>query len=380
MTLNTVAESFGLTEAGTLAGTSPLVRRRYTPARAKLIAEAASLWGRVWNDGDPRAALQVQEALSTSDLFRSATGDVLDRELLTQYGQVQPTWQRIAARTTVRNFKPKRLIDLRGGMTSLPVVPELTEYPTADYETAEYEIRVRKFGRRFGFSWEAGINDEIDELMQVPRNFATAAAMTEDAEVFSRLFNLQTGAPNADFFRNHAGDEIAGPDTTPATAALTSDNLQAAVTTVTGRRDPDGNLIPAQRLMLVVGRAQEINARRILSATEVRTTVGNRTTIEANPLAGVVDLEVLDNLPGTAWFLLPRPNAARPALAIAFLRGYETPDPRVKADAGVRAGGGAIDPGEGSFEVDSVYYRVRHVTGSATVDPTHTYASTGAVS
>jgi hypothetical protein len=36
-----------------------------------------------------------------------------------------------------------------------------------------------------------------------------------------------------------------------------------------------------------------------------------------------------------------------------------------------------VAPEEGSFDDDSVYYRVRHITGAATGDPTFTYASDG---
>jgi hypothetical protein len=379
-----VNEAFGLTEAGTLNGESPLVRRQYNPERLRHIDAAARLWESVWVKGDPRAALAVQEALSTSDLFRSVTGDVLDRELLQRYGDVPTQWSAVAARTTVRNFKPKTLVDLMGGRTVLDVVPEETEYPTAGTTAAEYKISVRKYGRRFGYSWEASVNDDLDELQQIPDRFATASALTEDAAVFDQLFNGVTGAPNTAFFRNHAtdldarGDVLGGPDTTPTTLALTSENLQTAITQVRGRRDFEGNPIPAGRLKLVVGYAQEITAKRILEATVIRTTVGSRQTEEPNPLRGIVDLEVIERLPGNAWFLLPQTTAARPALSVAFLRGFETPDIRVKSNAGVRIGGGAIDPGEGSFEDDTVYFRVRHVVGSATLDPMSTYASTGA--
>lgn len=378
-TLINVAETFGLTEGQTMPGVSPLVRRQYTPQRKAAIVEATRLWDRVWNQGDPRAAITVQEALATSDLFKSATGDVFDRELLARYGDVNTQWTQIASRTTVRNFKPKKMVDIMGGRTSLALVPELIEYPGADTRTNEYEIAVKKFGRRVGWSWESSINDELDELQTIPGNFAVAARITEDDAVFDRLFDRVTGAPSAAFFKDYTGAPIAGPNTTAVTAALTSENLQAAITAVTTRRDFEGNLIPAGRLQLVVGRGQEINARRILTATEVRTVVGSRTTIEANPLAGAVDLTVVDRLPGLSWFLLPTPNGGgRPAISIAFLRGWETPDIRVRSQAGNRPGGGPVDPGEGDFDVDAIYWRVRHIVGSAVLDPTHTYASTGA--
>jgi hypothetical protein len=372
--ITNVGESFGLTDAGTLLGASPAERRHYSPARAKAIVEASTMWMRAW-DGSPRAALAVHEALSTSDLFRSVTGDVLDRELLAAYREQDPQWSAFASRTTVRNFKPKQLVDILGGRTALDAVPELTEYPEVSGDTKEYPIQVGKFGRRFGFSWEAGINDDIDELQRIPSNFAAAARVTEDVTALAQLVNVATGAPNTAFFNSGNGNA-------PEAKVLDDANLSAAITAVTTRTDSDGNIVPADEgLVLVVGPAQEMNARAILNATEIRVTQGSRTVIQPNPLRDVaIELVVHRRIKGLAWFVLPKPDSSRPAIAVAFLRGFETPDIRMKNDQGTRVGGGTIGADEGSFNEDGVYYRVRHVTGSAHVDPIHTYAATGASS
>jgi hypothetical protein len=374
-TLINVAETFGLTADQTLDGVSPLTRRQYTPRRASAIKEAADLWKRVF-DGDIRAAVRVKEALSTSDLFVSATGDVLDRELLAQYSADPAEWAGFATRTLVRNFKPKKMVDILGGRTSLARVPELTAYPGAEYDTREFAIQVAKFGRQFGFSWEAMVNDDLDELMQIPNTFAQASGMTEDDAAIALIANITTGVPNADFFKDYSavdGYVGSGLNTTAVTEALTEEDLQTAITAIKTRKDNEGNLVPSGPLILVVGPANEFTARRILNATEIRVTSGSRTSLEPNPLKGAVELVVLSRLPGLAWFVLPKPTTAtRPALAVAFLRGFETPDIRQKNGAGV-----GVSPDAGDFDDDSVRYRVRHVTGAASVDPIHTYASTG---
>src|SRR5690242_12789177 len=123
MTIMQLAESFGLSENGALKGTSNEAHRRLNPARAKSLREASELWGKAWN-GDRMAALLVNEALTTSDLFVSATGDMLDRELMASYGEVVPVWQQYANRLLVRNFKPKKWVDVFGGRTRLDEVPE----------------------------------------------------------------------------------------------------------------------------------------------------------------------------------------------------------------------------------------------------------------
>lgn len=376
-TLVSVADPFNLNADGSMIGPSPLLRRQYSPARLAAMAEADRLLERTFG-GDIRASVLLREALSTSDLFKSATGDVLDQQLLAAYQAQTPQWGQFATRTTVRNFKPKRLVDILGGRSSLSQVPELSEYPGGDYKSREYFLSVKKFGRMFGFSWESLINDDLDEVRTIPNAYATAASLTEENAALALIADLSTGAPNTAFFKDYTSDTIPGPNTTPATAALTTESLAAGITAVKSRKDPDGNLVAPGRLVLVVGPALEMTARQILSATEIRLTSGSRTSVMPNYLAGAVDLVVHNRLAGNAWFLLPAPTEARPALAVAFLTGYETPDIRQKADAGQRVGGGAIDPDEGSFDVDGIYYRVRHVVGAGTVDPIHTYASTGA--
>lgn len=369
-TLINVAETFGLTADQTLAGVSPVTRRNYSPQRARAIMEAANLWKRVF-DGDIRAAVTVREALSTSDLFVSATGDVLDRELMQQYAAVTPEWVKFASRTVVRNFKPKKLVDLMGGRTKLDAVPELTAYPGAEYDTNEYAIKVAKFGRQFGFSWEALINDDLDELQQIPSTFSQAATLTEDSNALAIIAVAVTGAPNTAYFKDYAS--VGGPNTTPGTAALAAPALQTAIETVRQRKDSDGNIVPAGRLTLVVGPALEFTAKGILNATEIRTVTGSKTSLEPNPLAGAVDLAVVSSLPGVAWFIVPTPNQGRIAVASAFLRGFETPDIRKKDGGGV-----GVNPDAGDFDDDSIRYRVRHVHGAAGADPIHTFASTGA--
>lgn len=383
MTIIQSAEAFGLTADGALKGTTNEAHRRLNPARAKALVEASALWGKAWA-GDKLAAVVVNEALSTNDLFVSATGDLLDRELLGVYQDTPQVWNQFASRVQVRNFKPKKMVDIMGGNSRLDVVPELTEFPASGHSTHEYEISAKKFGRRFGYSWEAGVNDDIDELRQIPSRFGRAAQLSEEYAALEAIATVSTGAPSTTFFQSYDATEAALLGYTAfdnsSTAALTSAAVQAGIESIAARKDADGNMVPHAGLVLMVGPALQFTAQRILNATMVRTTSGAKSVDEPNPLKGAVSLVVNPLLAGTGWFILPDPaRAARPAVAVAFLAGYETPDLRVSANTGSRVGGGSIAPTEGDFEIDGVWYRVRHVTGSANVDPVHTYGSTGAV-
>ena len=373
----TAVETFNLSPDMTLVGEGPTARRKRVRGDARMrraMLEAHTLLTDAWA-GDRAATYRVNEAITTSDLFRSAAGEVFDRELLAQYAAQPTQWTKFAKRTTVRNFKPKYLRELIAGTASLTLVPEHTNYPEARADARESHLTVRKFGEQFGYTFEARLNDDIGELQVVPGSWANKARYTEDDEAIRMLADPLTGALNAAFF--NAGNSNLG------TGMLTAARLQTALETLSQKRDPSGRLLRSGPLMLVVGPALMFAAERIMNTSEIRYqdnpggTVTIQTTIEKNPFAGKVTLTVLDNLPGNAWFIIPTPNSPRPAFYVGFLAGYETPDMRYKADQGNALGGGSLSADAGSFDDDTIYYRVRHIVGAATGDPLFTYASDG---
>lgn len=369
-------EAFGLSPAMQMVGEGPAVRRRRRDARAaesagyrRQLMEAHAILTDAWA-GDKAAGLLLNEAMTTSDLFRSATGEVLDTMTLAAYEDVAPQWSKFAARTTVPNFKPKRLLDMQNSRSGLRRVPEKTNYPLASTSMEERTIAVAKFGEQFGYTFEARLNDEYGELQQIPNGWAVNARYTEDDEALAQLADGSTGAPNPAFF--NVGNENLGA------GELTAANLQAAYTTVTTKRSADNRIRRPGPLQLVVGPALELQAERLLNTTEIRYTDSEgATVIETNPMRGKVTVTVLENLPGTSWFIIPAASAPRPAFYVAFLTGFETPDVRFKNDQGQRLGGGSIPAEQGSFDNDTVWYRVRHIVGAATGDPLFTWASDG---
>ncbi len=366
-----IGESFGLSNDLTMVGEGPGARRdrvRNDPRMRGVVLEAKRLLDQAYA-GNRSAMIRVNEAITTSDLFKSAAGEVLDRELLAQYEDIETQWSKFAARTTVKDFKRKQLVELTRNRQGLRRVPEHSNYPIAVTSANERFISVAKFGEQFGYSFEARINDDIGELQQVPNGWATQARYTEDDVALEQMANPLTGAPNTAFF--NVGNDNLG------TGALNATNLQAAITKVSTKRDKDGRILRPGNLQLVVGPGLDFTADVLLSTAEVRVTTGNTTVLQTNPFAGKITKVKLENLPGTAWFVIPVPSAPRPAFYVAFLRGFETPDTRYKADQGKALGGGDIGVDSGSFDDDTIWYRTRHITGAAGGDPMFTFASDG---
>lgn len=343
----------------------------------KRVGEAYALFDRALN-GDLRAKADVAESLTTSD-FPVLLGQGYNRKLLAAYQAQAPVWQQYATRTVVPNFKPQRLVQILGGTRGLSRVAEATEYPARDLTEALYEFAVGKYGDRFGLSWEMVVNDELSAFRNIDQNLAAAARDTEGTTTASAFFNANRTGLNTQFFKTANGNA-------PESAPLTRKALQDAIQALSTKKDEDGRPLVRPNLVLVVPPTLEYQAREILTATEIRTTAADGSvSVSQNPIAGAVTLVVEPNLllntgsnAATTWLLLPAPNSARPAVVTGFLAGHEAPDLRVKADTGNRAGGGQIAPEQGSFDDDTIQYRVRHVVGAALIDPKFTFVSQGA--
>ena len=369
ITIDPVEVVSGPAANGTVAeSTGRRLRGRYPNER---LHEAAVLMGRVF-DGSRRAMLELEEAMSTSD-FAGLFGAVMDHALLQAYEVEPQVWSQFAARRVLKDFKPATLHDILGGRAILPEVEELTEYPARAVTEVPYSLRVGKRGARIALSWETFINDDLDAFRDLPNRLAQAARNTEDYLAASAI--EVGGVPNPAFF--NAGNE----NVLTGNPALDLDSLTDAIAALSDVRDSEGLPVLTSSLVLVVPPALAITAQQILNATELRfeDTTTNTTMITKNFLAGSVRLVVnrwLTN--ATAWYLLPDPNSGtRFSVALGFLRGHEVPDLRMKSDGGSRVGGGEVAPTEGSFDIDDVQYRVRHVLGSATADPKGTMASDG---
>jgi len=360
------------------------VNRRVSPQRLSLLSEAMDIMYAAFS-GDERSALDlrdllqgkhvsgVSEAMSTSD-FPKLFGDVLDRELLAQYEQINPIWPMFARRTVVRDFRPKKWLDLLGGRAILEGVGQGAEYPAGALTEGDYSLTVSKYGARLPLYWEMFVNDDLDAFRDAPERLAQAARDTEDY-LATGLVASATG-PTA-FFSGNGG---------VGTVPLNTDNLSAALTAIATRKDSEGRPIQVSAYVLMVPPALEVMANNILNATLIRLKSTNQDVEVTNWLRGKVSIVVNPWLPiidtsgttATTWYLLPAPATARPAVVMGFLRGHEVPDLRVRADAGQRVGGGNVPAEEGSFDTDDIQYRVRHVSGGTTLDPIAAYASKGA--
>lgn len=346
--------------------------------RLRQTVEAATIFNKAI-EGNPLAQFELREAFSTSD-FPILLGNAFEIEMLARYEEIDQVWDQWCTRTLVKDFKPKKFVDFFGGRKRFDRVAEGAEYKARDRDEAEYFIKAGKFGNTFALTFELIKNAEYDTLAELPDDLAAGARETEEYEATSLL--VGASGINADFFKAENQNAV---DNKP----LTRDNVKLALKALAKRKGPDGKTINlSQGVNLLVPTSLALEAEEIISAERVEVTSadGKEKVNVRNSIAGKISPVVIPTLEeidqsataSTTWFLAPKKDAARPAFVMAFMRGQEQPDIRVKADTGNRVGGGSIAPEEGSFGDDTVQYRGRHIVGAATLSAAHTYASKGA--
>lgn len=366
--------------------------RQNDPRYMKQLAEAATLIGDVVSG--KRRPWVLQEAMTTSD-FPILFGDVMDRQVLAAWTAMEPTWTSIARRRDVNDFRGARYYyNLLGGNGRLTEVGELDEYPEKAIDDTSYiEWNVKKYGRRMGFSWEAMVNDDTDQLKDIPERFGRAARITENR--FAAELYIDANGPHASLYTAGSANRIlTAHGAASNNPALSIAALRDAFLVLGNQLDENGEPIVLDSVTLIVPPALEVTAQNILNATQVEVTTDGGTVgaspfperrlIVNNWMARRLKLEVNPYLPliattngNTSWFVFGNPNSNRPAIVMSFLRGRSAPEVFMKEPNARRVGGGAVNPMDGDFDTDSLQYKVRFVMGGTRVEPRVTVASNG---
>lgn len=323
-------------------------------------------------DGDRVAAAQFSESMSTSD-FPLAFSQVVNLNLLPQYQAAAPVWNQFATRRTVSDFNNVRFLDIVGNYENLahagtqpagtlPIVPELSPFPYVSLTSSETSIAIAKRGLKLGYSWEEAKQDVYGFLSDFVPTLSQIAVDTEDAVATQALTDGLTA------FSQVAGNPV-----------LTLDSLETAIQSVRLRRI-NGRPVRSNSFVLMVPPALEFTARNIVNITQIERTIGNDTFLVNNTVQGVTVVvnEWLDT--DTEWYVLPAPGATvRPSVIQAFLAGYETPELRVSGlQGGYYPGGQDVPWSEGSFDNDSIDFRLKTVGGAGLVSEEAIAWSTGA--
>ena len=328
-----------------------------------------------------RPMRNLSEAMTTSD-FPYLFGDILDRQLLAGYKEAPTDYKQFTKIGTVPDFRTVKRFKVDGGEGVLDKVEEEANYKYGSMSEGKYEYSVKKYGRKFDFSFETMINDDLDAFASMPERLGRAARRTE--EKFATNLFVGVDGPDGTFFA--AGNS----NVVTSNPVLSIAALQTAMTILAAQVDEDGEPIVVTAITLAVPPALDITAQNILNAIEINVnTSGGGDSAQSlkakNWMTNRVKLVVLPYHPiiastsnaNTSWYLFANPGESRPALEVGFLRGYTEPQVFMKASNQITVGGGSVTPFDGDFDNDSIEYKVRHIIGGVLLDPKCAVASDG---
>lgn len=285
---------------------------------------------------------------STSD-FPLILGDSVGRELRRAYAAPPSGIHRLARQATIRDFRPKRAINL-GAAPGLEKVLESGEFHHGSMAEASESYRLETFGRIFAISRQALVNDDLGAFTSLAARLGAAARAFEAG----RLVTLLEANPNMSDGKtvfgsgggSHGNAQSSSSPGEGETAldALLAD-LAAARLAMRKATGLSGELIDVQPRYVLVPPALETIMQRALA------TVQPARVDDVNPFTGL-ELVVEPRLASaTQWYLVADP-AQIDGLEYAYLEG--APGPQIETRAG--------------FDVDGVETRIRLDFGCGWLD------------
>lgn len=295
----------------------------------------------------------LESGHSTSD-FDNLMASTVNRRLLQQYTAL-PSNHTLLCRVDdqIKDFRLQTGVRLTE-FDDLEEVPELGEYKATTFDEEAVSWGVKKYGQTFGLSLEMMINDDLGGFRGIIDKHGRAAHRTERKRI-TRYFTSDVLA--------YDGNNVfhAGTHSNAATDALASGAVETGIIAMGSQQDATGNLLGIRPKYLVTGPALQITAQKIVTS-EWAWSAGQALTGEPNAVKGALQPVVLEDITSTtAWFLVADP-VEWPALVLGFLRGRRQPQVFRKAPNTDQSAD------QGSFENDSLEYKIRHIVGSVCED------------
>lgn len=294
----------------------------------------------------------ITRALHTTSDFALILADTVGRTLRAAYSAAPSGVRQLARETTAADFRKKSRLQLDASGFKLEKVNESGEFPMGTMEESGESYALDSFGKVFGISRKALVNDDLGAFTDLSRRLGQAAGAFE-AQFLVDLLVANSGlgpvmSDGNNLFHTAHGN-VAGSGAAPSETTLSAARL--AMRKQTGK---GGGLISVTPRYLLAPPDMETSCEKLLTQVQAVTTDG------VNPFARL-SLVIEPRLTDSArWYLVADP-AEIDGLEYAYLSC--SPGPQVESRAG--------------FEVDGVQVKVRLDFGGGFVDHRGWYSNTG---
>lgn len=285
-----------------------------------------------------RADIVTRALHGTSD-FPGALGDAVGRVLAAAFEHAPAALKTVARAVELPDFRQRHALAM-GSAPSLDKVNERGEFKHGSMiEEGPASYKLETYGRIFGITRQALVNDDLGAFADTARAFGQAAAQREAAILTALLLSNPAVADGVALFHADHGNLAS-----TAASALSLTALAEAVRALRLQTDIGGELLALEPGAIVVPASLEMTARQLVA----QITPAEHSAVNPFGNLAVVVEPRLDAASTKAWYLVA---AGSSALEYAYLSG----------NAGVQ-----VETREG-WEVDGLEVKARLDFGAAFV-------------
>lgn len=267
--------------------------------------------------GMDRMEIVASAFTHTSSDFPLLLGDTARRAMLRGFTDAPESFPQFTRAISVSDFKPTTLAGL-GLFSGLDVIPESGEYKYGKFSESGQPIQLASYGKMFGISRQAIINDDLGALTAVPRKMGAAAKRSVGDAVFRVLTSNPTMRDGVALFH-------ADHDNLASAAVISTTTVDGLRVIMAKQTDANGNVVYVPLKYLITPVALGGLARTVRdSQFEVS---GSKNLTVPNSVRGtfeVIDDPRLDAASATAWYGVADPDLMD-GIVVAYLDGNQEP-------------------------------------------------------
>lgn len=281
--------------------------------------------------GTPARGLSRNElaarALMGSGDFTALLANVGNKSLRTAYQSVPQTWRALARPSEANDFKPMKRVQLGGG-TALKLVAQHGEIESAAITDVAESYSLATYGRKYGFTRQALINDDLSGFSRLTRMFGQRAADKESDIVWALLTANPVMGDGVALFNSAHKNTTTGAFSAAAGVA----SIGNAYKLMLAQTDPDGNYLTIVPWRVIVPAALATVAYQLF------TMLTPATPANANPWSGRLADPIieprLDATSAIAFYMAANP-AQVDCFEYAYLSGSSGPELRAVENSNV---------------------------------------------
>jgi ATP-dependent protease ClpP protease subunit len=270
-----------------------------------------------------------------SDNLPSVLGNIAEKAMLAGWEAAAESWSRWTQAGTLRNFQPSTAVNM-ALFDKLTRMRPSQEFEYGDAADQKQSRQLYQHGLRYGFPFEAIINDDVGALADALSGWGEAASATIGDYVHAALFTAGSGGfgqtMDADstllFHANHSNYVASGSGGVPSETTLNT-----ARTAMVTQTDPNGRKVAALPRFILHGPALYSTVRKVLNSQELQSVTvdgatgatvlsGSINSVRDMNLEPVEDYRIVASAPGANTWVLA---AGRRTVEVAGLNGQPRP-------------------------------------------------------